>query len=80
MTAAADVTGSAGDQLLDTARAAFTSGLRLAIMVGAVILVAAAAATLVLLPHERGVRRRHWAGALGRPHHDPAPLLVGGKS
>jgi EmrB/QacA subfamily drug resistance transporter len=71
--------GDAGDQLLNAARAAFTSGMRVAIVVGALILVATATVTLVLLPHRRHVRRWHWPGPLGRPHHDPAPALLGGE-
>jgi len=61
--------GRAGEQLIDAAHAAFTSGMRAAIVVGAVVLVATAAVSLVLLPHQRRLHRWHWSGALGRPHH-----------
>jgi MFS transporter, DHA2 family, multidrug resistance protein len=70
--------GSAGSQLMDSAHAAFTSGLRAAVIAGIVVLVLTATAILVMLPHARHVRRWHRTGILGRPHHQPAPALVGG--
>jgi MFS transporter, DHA2 family, multidrug resistance protein len=80
VTSAEQLGGRAGDELLDAAHAAFTSGLRLAIIVAAAVLVATAVCALVLLPHERHVRRWHWTGLLGRPHHNPTPALMGGQS
>ena len=74
--AAGRLGGTQGDQLLETARSAFTSGLRLAIVVGVVILVATTIVVLAVLPRPRHVHRWARTGPFGRLHHHPSPAVV----
>ena len=76
VTAAEVLGGTQGDQLLEAARSAFTSGLRLSIVVGMVILVATATAILALLPHRRHVHRWAPTGPFGRLHNHPASVAT----
>ncbi len=66
-----EVGGSSGETLADAARAAFTSGFTLAVVVSVVLLFAVTALVMAWLPHLRRVRRhRWWASPIARP---PAP-------
>ncbi|MGH9049740.1 MAG: MFS transporter [Acidimicrobiia bacterium] len=60
--------GTAGDRLVDAARSAFTSGLRLAVIVCVVLLLVVMTVVSLWLPHVRHTRDHHrWSSPLGRP-------------
>jgi EmrB/QacA subfamily drug resistance transporter len=68
------VGGPAGDRLAAAARAAFTSGFELAVVVSVAILLAVMAIVIAWLPRTRRARHHHaWSSPVARPPTEAAP-------